>query len=51
MKKENWLNRNYDRFENQPVSYTGSISYPRSLKSEDFTQDGSQFIVVKIANL
>ena len=51
MKKENGLNRNYEKFENPPVTYIGSISYPRSLKLEDFTQDGSQFIVVKLANL
>lgn len=51
MKKENGLKRNYDRYENPPVSYTGSISYPRSLTLEDFTKDGSQYVVVKIANI
>lgn len=51
MKKENGLSRNYDRFENPPVSYTGYVSYPSTLKLEDFTKEGSEFIVVKIANL
>ena len=51
MKKENGLSRNYDRFENPPVSYTGYISYPNTLKLEDFTKEGSSFVVVKIANL
>lgn len=51
MKKENGLTRNYDRYENPPVSYTGRIDYPHSLKLEDFTKEGSQFIVVKITNL
>ena len=51
MKKENVLTRNYDRYENPPVSYTGRVDYPHSLKLEDFTKEGSQFIVVKITNL
>lgn len=51
MKKENALNRNYKRFNNPPISYIGSIDYPYTLRLEDFTKEGSQFIVVKIANL
>lgn len=51
MKKENGLSRNYDLFGNPPVSYTGYVSYPSTLKLEDFTKDGSEFIVVKFANL
>lgn len=51
MKKENGLSRNYDRFGNPPVSYTGYVSCPSTLKLEDFTKDGSEFIVVRIANL
>lgn len=51
MKKENGLSRNYDRFGNPLVSYTGYVSYPSTLKLEDFTKDGSEFIVVRIANL
>lgn len=51
MKKENVLNRNYDRFKNPPVSYSGYVSYPSTLRLEDFTKDGSAFVVVKIANL
>lgn len=51
MKKENALNRNYKRFNNPPISYIGSVDYPYTLRLEDFTKEGSQFIVVKIANL
>lgn len=51
MKKENALNRNYERFDNPPISYIGSVDYPYTLRLEDFTKEGSQFIVVKIANL
>ena len=51
MKKENGLSRNYDRFANPPVSYTGYVSYPSTLRLEDFTKEGSDYIVVKIANL
>lgn len=51
MKKENGLSRNYDRFANPPVSYTGYVSYPSTLRLEDFTKEGSEYIVVKIANL
>lgn len=51
LKKENSLTRNYERFDNPPVSYVGSVSYPYTLKLEDFTKEGSEFVVVKIANL
>lgn len=51
MKIENALNRNYERFDNPPISYIGSVDYPYTLRLEDFTKEGSQFIVVKIANL
>ena len=51
MKKENALNRNYERFDNPPISYIGSVDYPYTLKLEDFTKENSQYIVVKIANL
>lgn len=51
MKKENGLSRNYDRFANPPVSYTGYVSYPSTLRLEDFTKEGSEYVVVKIANL
>lgn len=51
MKKENGLSRNYDRFANPPVSYTGYVNYPSTLRLEDFTKEGSEYIVVKIANL
>lgn len=51
LKKENSLTREYERFANPPVSYIGSVDYPYSLKLEDFTKDGSEFVVVKIANL
>ena len=51
LKKENSLQRHYERFDDPPVSYTGSVDYPYSLSLEDFTKDGSQFVVIKIANL
>lgn len=51
LKKENSLVRNYERFDNPPVFYTGSVNYPTTLRLEDFTSDDSQFVVVKIANL
>lgn len=51
MKKENALNRNYERFDNPPISYIGSVDYPYTLKLEDFTKENSQFIVVRIANI
>lgn len=51
LKKENSLTRKYERFDNPPVSYIGSVDYPYNLKLEDFTKDGSEFVVVKIANL
>lgn len=51
MKKENALNRNYERFDNPPISYIGSVDYPYTLKLEDFTKENSQFIIVRIANL
>lgn len=51
IKKENVLTRKYDRYENPPVSYTGRVDYPHSLKLDDFIKEGSQFIVVKITNL
>lgn len=51
MKKENALNRKYERFDNPPISYIGSVDYPYTLRLEDFTKEGSKFIVVRIANL
>ena len=51
LKKVNSLTRHYERFDNPPVSYTGSVDYPYTLHLEDFTKDGSEFVVVKIANL
>lgn len=51
LKKSNGLSRNYSRFDNPPVSYIGSISYPYSLSLDDFTRENSQYLVVKIANL
>ena len=51
LKKENSLSRHYERFDNPPVSYLGSVGYPSTLQLEDFTKDGSQFVIVRIANL
>ena len=51
LKKSNDLSRYEDRFANPPVSYKGSASYPYSLMVDDFTQENSQYVIVKIANL
>ena len=51
LKKSNELSRSYDRFDNPPVSYTGHVSYPYTLKLINFTGDNSEYVVVKIANL
>ena len=51
LKKENVLTRKTEEYGHPPVSYTGSVDYPYTLKLEDFTKDGSEFVVVKIANL
>lgn len=51
LKKENALTRDYERFNDPPVSYLGSVNYPGTLSLDDFTKEGSQFVVVKIANL
>lgn len=51
LKKENGLTRSYERFQNPPVSYIGTVSYPNSLSLEDFTKEGSQYVAVKVANL
>ena len=51
LKKENALTRQKEEYGHPPVSYTGSVDYPYTLKLEDFTKDDSEFVVVKIANL
>lgn len=51
LKKENALIRQYERFNEPPVSYTGSIDYPYTLTLEDFIKDDSEFAIIKIANL
>ena len=51
LKKSNGLSRKYDRYENPPVSYSGSVSYPYILSLDDFTKENSQYIIIKIANL
>ena len=51
LKKENALSRQYERFNNPPVSYSGIVNYPSSLKLEDFTKEDSEYVVIKIANL
>lgn len=49
--KENTLLRQYERFDNPPVSYTGRVDYPYSLRLEDFTKEDSHYVVIKVANL
>ena len=51
LKKNNSLIRRYDRFENPPVSYYGTVSYPHILSLDDFTNENSQYVIIKIANL
>lgn len=51
LKKSNSLIRRYDRFENPPVSYYGSVNYPHNLSLDDFTNESSQYVIIKIANL
>ena len=45
----NTLSRNYDRFENPPVSYSGDAGYPVSLTIDNFKN--GQFVALKVANL
>lgn len=49
VKNECKLERQYDKFENPPVSYQGTTDYPYSLKLEDFDNEG--YYAIKIANL
>lgn len=49
--KKNELSRHYERFNNPPVSYIGSASYPYTLYLNDFTGEDSNYVIVKIANL
>lgn len=51
LKKSNGLSRYYNKYNNPPVSYRGSVSYPYSLSLDDFTRENSEYVVVKIANL
>ena len=51
LKKSNSLIRRYDRFENPPVSYSGSVNYPHILTLDDFSNENSQYVIIKIANL
>lgn len=51
LKKENVLTRQYEQFENPPISYIGYVDYPSTLKLDDFTGDKNSFVVIKISNL
>lgn len=51
LRKSNGLSRSYSRFDNPPVSYTGSVSYPYALSLDNFTGENSEYIIVKISNL
>ena len=48
VKKENGLVSSYNRYDNPPMSYKGSVTYPNSLKVEDFSND---YYLVKLTNL
>ena len=47
-KKENGLTSAYDRFDNPPKSWVGSVSYPSTLSVSDFESD---YVLVKLYNL
>lgn len=49
LKKANTLSRQYDRFENPPVSYSGSEGYPATLTIDDFKN--GKYVALKVANL
>lgn len=49
LKKENTQVRNYDRFRNPPIWYSGSAGYPNTLSIEDF--NGGNYVAIRIANL
>ena len=51
LKKENFLSREYNRFDTPPISYNGFVDYPYHLKLNDFTSENSKYVVIKIANL
>ena len=51
LKKENALVRKYERFDNPPVSYNGSVDYPYQLTLEDFSSESGNYYLLKIANL
>ena len=51
LRKSNGLYRYEDKYNNPPVSYKGSVSYPYSLSLDDFIRDNSEYVIVKIANL
>ena len=53
LKKYNGLSRNYNRYDNPPISYRGNMMYPQYLSVDDFKLkgDNADYILVKIANL
>ena len=48
IKKENNLSRNYERFDNPPVSYSGYVDYKSTLSVNDFNEDYS---LIRLYNL
>ena len=51
LKKENFATRHYSRYDNPPISYSGSSPYLYNLELSDFTGNDSKYVVIKIANL
>lgn len=51
LKKSNSLLRSYNRFDNPPVSYIGGVDYPHILLLEDFNNENSKYVIIKITNL
>lgn len=49
LKKQNTHSRQYDRFENPPISYIGSDHYPSTLTIDNF--NNGDYVAIRIANL
>ena len=49
LRKANTQSRHYNRYDNPPISYSGSAGYPSTLNIDDFNTDN--YVAVKIANL
>lgn len=48
VKKENGLTSSYNRYEEPPISYIGSVSYPNTLTIDNFS---NEYVLIKLTNL